>query len=87
MFKWLTHANRKSGDQFGFKNHAYLDPGKSGRSEKSSAIMAPIAHMSENMIVNKHINKMARINLLSGFQVKATNIFSLTNCCIVNSSL
>ena len=43
--------------------HVYLDPGKRGRSEKSSAIMAPIAHMSENVMRNKHINKMAAILL------------------------
>jgi len=35
--------------------HVYLDPGKRGRSEKSSAIIAPIAHMSENLMRNKHI--------------------------------
>jgi hypothetical protein len=29
------------------EDHVYLEPGKRGRREKSSAIMAPIAHMSE----------------------------------------
>lgn len=42
----------------------YLEPGKRGRSEKSSAIIAPIAHMSENEMRNKHINKMIPIYFL-----------------------
>jgi hypothetical protein len=50
-----TQQPKQSGHQFDFKNHVYLDPGKRGRSENSSAIMAPIAHMSENMIGNKYI--------------------------------
>lgn len=70
-----TPQPKQCDNQFVFKNHVYLEPGKRGRSEKSSAIMAPIAHMSENMIGNEHINKNGTDSIrLSG---KATNILNL----------
>jgi hypothetical protein len=47
LFNFAHQPREKGTKWFGRKDHIYLEPGKRGRSEKSSAIMAPIAHMSE----------------------------------------